>query len=159
KEAASPTGPATVKSQPASPNDSDTLLAGALRQLSSRFGRAPPASIVLFSDGQARDAGDVEKIAGYFSRLQVPINVVPLGDPGKGGDVAIVGVVAPDRVRRFSQVDVQVFLRSFGYEGRRAEVVLSAVGDDGRILRRITAMPITLRKGIQSAPLTFQSDA
>jgi len=143
---------------PVKPEDHDTQLAAALRQLSSRFGRSLPASIVLFSDGQARDAADVEKIAGYFSKLKVPIHVVPVGDTGKGGDIAIVGVVAPDRVRRFSQVDVQVFLRSFGYEGRRAELVLSVLGDDGRPQRKLTSLPITLRKGIQSAGLTFQSD-
>jgi uncharacterized membrane protein len=143
---------------PATPTDSDTQIAGALRQVSSRFGRSLPASLVLFSDGQARDAADVEKVAGYFSRLNVPIHVVPVGDSARGGDVAIVGVVAPDRVRRFSQVDVQVFLRSFGYEGRRSELVLSAIGDDGQPQRRIASIPITLGKGIQSAGLTFQSD-
>lgn len=158
KDASKTAGPSKGKSAPSGPTDSDTQLAGALRQLSSRFGRSLPAEIVLFSDGQARDAADVEKIAGYFSRLKVPIHVVPVGDTGKGGDVAIVGVVAPDRVRRFSQVDVQVFLRSFGYEGRRGELVLSALGDNGEPQRRITSVPITLRKGIQSAGLSFQSD-
>lgn len=156
-----PAPPAAAKAKtppPAKPVDSDTQLAGALRQLSSRFGRSLPASIVLFSDGQARDAGEVEKIAGYFSRLKVPIHVVPVGDTTKGGDVAIVGVVAPDRVRRFSQVDVQVFLRSFGFEGQNARLVLSSLGENG-MQHEITSTPITLRKGIQSVPLAFQSDA
>lgn len=143
---------------PARPSDTDTQLAGGLRQLSSRFGRSLPASIVLFSDGQARDAADVEKIASYFARLAVPIHVVPIGDTAKGGDVAIVGVVAPDLVRRFAQVDMQVFLRSFGYEGRNAKLVLSSLADDGKNDREITSTPITLRKGIQSVPLAFQSD-
>ena len=72
--------------------------------------------------------------------------------------MAIVGVVAPDLVRRFAQVDMQVFLRSFGYEGRNAKLVLSALADDGKTDREITSTPITLRKGIQSVPLAFQSD-
>jgi uncharacterized membrane protein len=55
-------------------------------------------------------------------------------------------------------VDVQVFLRSFGYEGKRARLVLSALGDDGRVQREITSLPITLHKGVQPVPLTFQSD-
>ncbi|HEV3026415.1 MAG TPA: vWA domain-containing protein, partial [Planctomycetota bacterium] len=159
RDAARPAGASAGKpAPPALPTDSDTQLAGALRQLSSRFGRSLPASVVLFSDGQARDAGDVEKIAGSFARLHVPIHVVPVGDTTRGGDVAIVGVVAPDRVRRFSQVDAQVFLRSFGFEGRRAKLVLSAVGDDGKVQREITSLPITLHKGVQPVPLTFQSD-
>jgi uncharacterized membrane protein len=155
------TGAAGAKSKApplAKPVDTDTQLAAALRQLSSRFGRSLPSSIVLFSDGQARDAMDVEKIAGYFSKLNVPIHVVPVGDTTKGGDVAIVGVVAPDRVRRFSQVDVQVFLRSYGYEGQNARLVLSSLGENG-VQHEITSTPITLRKGIQSVPLAFQSDA
>ncbi|MBI3861503.1 MAG: hypothetical protein HY290_06375 [Planctomycetia bacterium] len=151
-------GKAAKTPPPAKPGDSDTQLAGALRQISSRFGRSPPASIVLFSDGQARDAADVEKIAGSFARLKVPIHVVPVGDTTRGGDVAIVGVVAPDRVRRFSQVDVQVFLRSFGYEGQNARLVLSSLGENG-LQHEITSTPITLRKGIQSVPLAFQSEA
>ena len=158
KDSSKSSGPAAKKPPPALPTDSDTQIAGALRQLSSRFGRTLPASVVLFSDGQARDIADVEKTARSFSHLKVPIHVVPLGDTGRGGDVAIVGVVAPDRVRRFSQVDVQIFLRSFGYEGKRARLVLSSLGDDGRTQREITWLPITLRKGIQSVPLTFQSD-
>jgi len=39
-------------------------------RFSSRFGRSLPASIVLFSDGQARDAADVEEVAGYFSKIE-----------------------------------------------------------------------------------------
>jgi hypothetical protein len=132
KEVPKSAGPSGKKPPPALPTDSDTQIAGALRQLSSRFGRTLPASVVLFSDGQAHDAADVERTARSFSHLKIPIHVVPLGDTGRGGDVAIVGVVAPDRVRRFSQVDVQIFLRSFGYEGKRARLVLSALGDDGR---------------------------
>ncbi|HEY2253793.1 MAG TPA: vWA domain-containing protein, partial [Planctomycetaceae bacterium] len=157
--AARTAGPASNKAKPAArPTDTDTQLAGGLRQLSSRFGRSLPASIVLFSDGQARDAADVEKTAGYFAKLAVPIHVVPVGDTGKGGDVAIVGVVAPDLVRRFAQVDMQIFLRSFGYEGRNAKLVLSALADNGSVDHEVTSTPITLRKGIQSVPLTFQSD-
>ena len=150
--------PSSKTKAPAHPTDTDTQLAGGLRQLSSRFGRSLPASIVLFSDGQARDAADVEKTAGYFAKLGVPIHVVPVGDTGKGGDVAIVGVVAPDLVRRFAQVDMQVFLRSFGYEGRNARLVLSTLADNGNVDHEVASTPITLRKGIQSVPLTFQSD-
>jgi uncharacterized membrane protein len=158
KESAKGAGAAGKPLPPAGPTDPDSQLAGALRQLSSRFGRALPASIVLFSDGQARDAADVEKTASYYSRLKVPIHVVPVGDTARGGDVAIVGVLAPDRARRFSQVDVQALVRSFGYEGRRVRLVLSAVGDDGRPQREITSLPITLHKGAQMVPLTFQTD-
>jgi uncharacterized membrane protein len=152
---ASPSGKEKKK---VGPTATDTQLASALRQMSTRFGRSPPAGIVLFSDGRARDAQAAEEIAGYFARLNVPIHVAPVGDMERGGDVAIVGVVAPPRVRKHSHVEVQVFLRSFGYDGRRTEVQLSTVEADGRPGRTLTALPLTLRSGIQTVSLGFQSD-
>src|SRR5262245_25913875 len=40
----------------------------------------------------------------------------------------------------------------------RARLALSALGDDGHLQREITSLPITLHKGVQPVPLTFQSD-
>ncbi|MFM9965798.1 MAG: glutamine amidotransferase [Planctomycetaceae bacterium] len=113
------------------PTDSDTQLLTALRQVPSRFGRRPPAGIVLFSDGRARDESGVEQLAKQFAKLNVPVHVVPVGDTAKGGDVAIVACVVPPRARRFAEVEVQVFLRSYGYDGRRCEVSLVAPDEDG----------------------------
>src|SRR5581483_723277 len=77
------------------PTDSDTQLVTALRQISSRFGHMPPAGIVLFSDGRARDETGVEQIASQFSRLGVPVHVLPTGSLGKRGDISIVAAVVP----------------------------------------------------------------
>lgn len=148
--------------KPLLPTDSDTQLLTALRQVSSRFGRRPPAGIVVFSDGRARDESGVEPLAEQFARLKAPVHVVPVGDLGRGGDVAIVAVVAPPRVRRFTEVEVQVFLRSYGYEGRRCEVSLTAPGDPEHpeVDRKLAPpVPITLHDGFQSVGLSFRSDA
>ena len=147
--------------KPLAPTDTDTQLLLALRQASSRFGRRPPAGIVLFSDGRARDEADVERIAAQFARLKVPIHVAPVGDASRGGDVAIVAVVTPPRVRRFAEVEVQVFLRSYGYDGQRCEVTLTALGQTGEenAERSLAApLPVTLRDGFQSVALAFRSD-
>lgn len=146
------------KSKPLSPTDSDTQLLTALRQVSSRFGRRPPAGIVLFSDGRARDENGVDQLAAQFARLKVPVHVVPVGDIAKGGDVAIVAVVAPPRVRRFSEVEVQVFLRSYGYEGRRCEVSLTAPEGDDVERKLAPPVPVTLHDGFQSVGLSFRTD-
>lgn len=131
------------------PSDSDTQLAAALRQLTSRFGRTPPGAVVVFSDGRARDAADVVSVADHYAKLKVPIHVVPVGDPTKGGDLAIVGVVSPPKVRKNSQVEVRVFLRSYGYDHQRCELVVSAL-DRGGNRRKLNSLPITVRSGIQS---------
>jgi len=74
----------------------------------------PPLGIVVFSDGRAHDDVGVEQLAAEFARLKTPVHVVPVGDVSKGGDVAVAAVVAPQRARKFAEVEVQVFLRSFG---------------------------------------------
>ncbi|MEX2025692.1 MAG: vWA domain-containing protein, partial [Pirellulaceae bacterium] len=66
------------------PNDGDTRLQAALKQISSRFSRIPPQGIVVFSDGRVHDDKDLEKVAAEFARLKVPIHSVPLGDTAIG---------------------------------------------------------------------------
>jgi uncharacterized membrane protein len=143
--------------RPLAPLDGDTRLQAALRQISSRFSRVPPQGIVVFSDGRVHDDTGLEQIAAGFAKLKVPIHVVPVGDIAKGGDVAIAAVVAPPRVRKFTEVEVQVFVRSFGFEGKRSEVQLWEL-EEGREGRKLASMPITLQSGYQSVSLLFRTD-
>jgi hypothetical protein len=150
---------ANPSSSPAvSPTDADTRLLSALRQISSRFGRTPPLGIVLFSDGRAHDEAGVEQLAAEFARLKTPIHVVPVGDVSRGGDVAVAAVVAPQRARKFSEVEVQVFLRSFGFDGKRSEVRLMEIGGGDRADRQLASLPITLQSGFQSVSLSFRTE-
>lgn len=155
--AAERTQKSVVKS-PLAPTDGDTQLVTALRQISSRFGHKPPASIVLFSDGRARDETGVDQIVSQFQRLQVPIHVLPTGSLGKRGDISIVAAVVPPRVRKFLEVEVQVFIRSYGFEGHRTEVVLSIPDAPGKPGRKLSSVPVTLHSGFQAATLTFRSE-
>jgi uncharacterized membrane protein len=145
--------------QPLAPTDGDTRLLAALRQISSRFGRVPPLGIVVFSDGRVHDEAGLELLAAEFAKLKTPIHVVPVGDVTKGGDVAVAAVVAPPRARKFTEVEVQVFLRSFGYDGKRCEVQLLEVGTGDRADRQLAPpLPITLQSGFQSVSLSFRTD-
>ena len=139
------------------PVDSDSRLLQALRQLPSRFGRKPPAGIVLFTDGRVRDPDAVREAAASFKELGVPVHVAPQGNMSGGGDVAVVGVVAPRRVRKFTEVDIHVFLRSYGYDGRTVELSVTSPNDDGTT-HVMKSLPVILQSGFQSATLTFQSD-
>ncbi len=142
---------------PLAPTDSDTQLITALRQISSRFGHKPPAGIVIFSDGRARDETAVADVVSPFKRLGVPIHVLPTGSLGKRGDISIVAVVIPPRVRKYSEVEAQVFLRSFGYDGVRTEVTLSAPAKGDQPARQLASLPVTLRSGFQAVSLNFRT--
>ena len=90
-----------------------------------------------------------------WKRLKVPVHVVPVGRGAEGGDVAIVAAVAPAKARKQSQVTVDVFLRSFGFAGRRAELQLQALDDGGNFRRTLTTLPVTLQDGVQPLRLSL----
>ena len=142
---------------PPGPTDPDTLVAGSLETLAARLGREPPRAVVVFSDGRARDAERAPAIARGFGRMKVPIHVVPVGDENSGGDVAIVSMVAPNLVRKSTRVAAQVFVRSHGYKGRRAELKLAVVGPDGRPGALLARTPVTLGDGLSSYILPFET--
>ncbi len=142
---------------PPAPTDSETLLTGSLEALAGRFGQSPPRAVVVFSDGRARDPERAEAIAKGYARMNVPISVVPVGDDDVGGDVAIVSMVAPAQVRKSSQVAVSVYVRSYGYKGKRADLTLSTAGPDGGPGAVLARTPVTLQDGLAAYSLTFPS--
>ncbi len=140
------------------PTDHDTQLLSALRQLTGRFIGSRHHLVVLFSDGRSREPVGVQEMARRYAELGAPIHVVPLGETDRGGDVAVVNMVTPARVRKYSQVGATVWVRSYGYDGVRAEVRLEAIGQPDQQARPLAHLPITLSSGVQSFNLTFQSD-
>ncbi len=146
---ATPTPPTPAATQP------DTLLAASLEKLAGRFGQNAPQAVVVFSDGRARDSDRVDPIARAYAKMNIPVHVYPIGASEVGGDVAIVSMVVPAQVRKYAQVAAQVFVRSFGYKGRAAElkiVALDSAGKPGAVLVRT---PVTLRDGLAGYTLTF----
>lgn len=140
------------------PKDSDTQLLAAFKQLAGRLGRESPASVVVLSDGRVRDPEKLEEMANIWRRLHVPVHVVPVGRNAEGGDVAIVAAVAPSKARKQSQVTVDVFLRSFGFAGRRVELQLQALNDNGGFRRTIKTLPVTLQDGVQPVSVAFRTE-
>jgi uncharacterized membrane protein len=140
------------------PDDADTQLDGAFRQLAGRLGRDAPAALVVVSDGRVRDPEKVEEMASLWRRLHVPVHVVPLGRPAEGGDVAIVAAVAPARARKQAQVEIEVFLRSFGFAGQRVELQLQALDESGKVRRNLTTLPVTLQDGVQPLTVAFRAE-
>ncbi|HEY7152670.1 MAG TPA: glutamine amidotransferase [Gemmataceae bacterium] len=140
------------------PDDADTQLAAAFRQLAGRLGRDGAAGVVVVSDGRVRDPEKVDEMASLWRRLRVPVHVVPLGRAAEGGDAAIVAAVAPAKARKQAQVEVDVFLRSFGFAGRRTELRLQALDETGKVRRTLTTLPVTLQDGMQPVTVAFRTE-
>jgi uncharacterized membrane protein len=114
--------------------------------------------VVVVSDGRVRDPDKVDEMASLWRRLRVPVHVVPLGGAAEGGDAAIVAAVAPAKARKQAQVEVDVFLRSFGFAGQRTELRLQALDETGKVRRTLTTLPITLQDGMQPVTVAFRAE-
>ncbi|MBI1246245.1 hypothetical protein GC197_00185 [bacterium] len=137
-------------------NASDSRLADAMRQLLPQINARRSAGIVLCSDGRVRSSEAAERLAEICGEANVPIHVVPVGHSSGTGDVAIVSLVVPTRVGKFTENELQIFLRSYGFTGQRTMVrVLSRDKPDGTPSATLAAVPITLSGGAQAATATF----
>lgn len=141
----------------APPEATDSRLADALRQLLPLVSGSSSAGVVLLSDGRVRASESVEQLAEFFGDAGIPLHVVPLGETSGIGDIAVVSLVIPSRVRKYTEDEVQVFLRSYGFNGQRTTVRLMRRKDiaDGEAAP-IAAVPLTLSGGAQSISLTFR---
>ena len=142
---------------PPAPTDSDTLLGASLEGLTDRFGQAPPQAVVVFSDGRARDSERADAIARAYGRMKLPVHVLPVGDENVGGDVAIVSMVAPNQVRKYSRVAAQVYIRSYGYKGKRSELKIVGVAAEGKPETELARTPVVLQDGVAGYSLVFES--
>ena len=66
-------------------------------------------------------------------------------------------MVAPNQVRKSSRIAAQVFVRSFGYKGRRAELKIAAGPPGGQAESVLARTPVVLEDGLRSYSLSFES--
>lgn len=141
----------------APPDATDSRLADALRQLSPQIDPKNNAGLVVFSDGRVRATESVERLAEHFGKSGIPIHVVPVGELQGTGDVAIVSMVVEPRLRKYTENQLTLFLRSFGFTGERTVVKVinrSKIADGAEEV--LAELPITLGAGAQSVTLSFR---
>ena len=154
-----------VEYSPASipePEATDTRLADALRELSSRIDPRNTAGVVLLSDGRVRGSESVEQLASLMGKRNVPIHVVPVGSSAGTGDVAIISMVNQPSVRKYSENEIQVFLRSFGMAGKNTTVRIleaDATSENAASIASvpIASVPIVLTGNAQSVSLIYNT--
>ncbi len=138
-----------------SPEASDTRLADALRELSSRIDARDTAGLVLLSDGRVRGSESVEQLASLLGKRNIPIHVVPVGNSTGTGDVAIVSMVTQPSVRKYTENEIQVFLRSFGMAGKNTTVRIVDADATAESALSIASVPIVLTGNAQSVSLIY----
>jgi hypothetical protein len=135
----------------------ETRLHDALVQLSARLTDTPPNGVIVFSDGRSTDNAQLDRMAEAYRQADVPIHVVAVGDPQSAGDVAIESLVVPREVRSGMKVPVRVVVRSRGFDGERAELLVRGAGARPGS-RPLASLPLSLIDGEVHGELTIDAE-
>jgi len=100
-----------------SPDGRFTNIFRGVRDVEADLRGMPLAAVVLVTDGCRNAGGPIEDAAAMLKERGVPLYVVGLGNPVPQRDYEVVRVVAPKRVRRNSEVEIQATVRHTGYAG------------------------------------------
>ncbi|MDD5262296.1 MAG: glutamine amidotransferase [Methylacidiphilales bacterium] len=87
-----------------------------VRDMESELRGMPLGAVVLLTDGGRNTGGSTEDAAALLKARGVPLYVIGLGNPNPPNDYEVVRIVAPKRVRRNTEVEVQVTVRHTGYK-------------------------------------------
>lgn len=133
------------------PAEPETSITGAL-EVVAKSGGAPPAGIVLFSDGT--DTGSSRRAESVLQDLGargIPVYTVPVG-LAQPDDVSIRNIVMQEVAYSGDRVPVRVQLQSKGYERRTAR--LSVLLND----RRVSSRTVRFDGGLQFEDIDFSVD-
>ncbi len=106
------------RAQPAAlpePEGRQTNLFRTIHDLDTELRSAPLAAVVLLTDGRRNTGGSGEDAAALLKARGTPLFAVGFGDPTPAKDLEVIRVFAPDRVRRNTEVEVQVTIRHTGF--------------------------------------------
>lgn len=109
-----------------------TDLERTLDQISGELANVPAAGIVLITDGADNRSSDLDRTASRLRARNTPIYTVGIGSTSFLHDTEITGVTTARKVLRDTVMEAEVSVRSNGYAGRRARLL---VLDRNRLLQ------------------------
>ncbi|MHC4593097.1 MAG: vWA domain-containing protein, partial [Planctomycetota bacterium] len=122
------------------PTGGATDLGGALRGALEASQAERLAGIIVLSDGRDTEGSDLQAVAREAIRRAVPVHFIGIGSPVAPRNVAVVEVFCSDHAVRGLPFEMRAFVRSSGYVGRSADLVLTATdpesGRSEEVLRR-----------------------
>lgn len=101
-----------------------TDLERALEQITAEMATAPVAGIVLVTDGADNRSMNLDRTAAQLRARNIPVYAVGIGSPSFPNDAEILRVTAPRKVLRNTVMEAEVLVRSKGYAGRRARLLV-----------------------------------
>jgi uncharacterized membrane protein len=106
-----------------------TDLEQTLRQIDGELAAVPTAGIILITDGADNRSANLDAAAVQFRTRKIPVYTIGIGSSNISRDVEIVRVIAPKKILKDTIMESEVVIRSAGYSGKRAKLL---VYDEGR---------------------------
>ncbi|KKL99184.1 hypothetical protein LCGC14_1816970, partial [marine sediment metagenome] len=119
-----PPGRTTLKAAKFDDRQLQTDLAGALKHVLSKLGKADLAAVVVLTDGQDNGPEQVEPQARQMGSLGIAFYAVAVGGEKPPADAAIISVECPDTVYKEDRMYVNAELKLDGLDGRQVSIVL-----------------------------------
>jgi uncharacterized membrane protein len=101
-----------------------TNIERALHQTVAELGNAPVSGIVLLTDGADNNSGNLTAAAAQLRSRRIPVYPIGIGLDGFSRDTEAVRVSAPRKVLKDAMIEADVSVRSTGYAGRKARLLV-----------------------------------
>jgi uncharacterized membrane protein len=111
-----------------------TDLERSLTEVSDELSAVPLAGIILLTDGADNHSNDLDGLISRFRSRGIQVYSVGIGSERFSRDVEIVKITAPRKALKDSIVEAEVAVRSSGFAGQRAKLVVT---DQGRQLQSL----------------------
>jgi hypothetical protein len=125
------------------PGGQATRIGDALRRALDDFRGAPPAAVVLLSDGVVTEGVSLSDAAQNLRSAGVPLLAVGIGSAKPPRDIEIADVLVEDVVFVNDVVSLQVQVKAAGLEGQPAKVALRREGEPAPLSELPIILPAT----------------
>ncbi len=95
-----------------------------LEQVTAELGGVPLSGVVLITDGADNHSADLAGTAARLKARNIPVYPVGIGTPDFSRDMEVLRVSVPRRALKNAMVEADVSVRSSGFAGRRAKLVV-----------------------------------
>ena len=95
-----------------------------LHDIAGELATAPIAGIVLITDGADNHSANLDATASQFRARNIPVYTIGIGSPAFPRDTEVLRISVPGKVLKDTVVEAEVSVRSNGYAGRRARLLV-----------------------------------
>jgi hypothetical protein len=128
--------------QAAEPEGQTTRLGHGLRSVLNDLRGAPPAALILLSDGVSTEGESLAEAAAYARRKGVPVFTVGLGSEAAPKDLALSDLVVDEVVFVDDVINFEFTLSAAGFEKRAVQVALKEKNTANPLVERQIDLPV-----------------